>query len=119
MKKLEQSKSITYDLYPKIRSIYILNYDFKEYKQIGKAKRVIIEDMKQTGAYPVAADTNEPRSAGPKPIVASQKMKNVDIAYDRRCSETFLVMIAVLAELSVPNPRAAHIAQIITVTFDG
>ncbi len=23
-----------------------LNYDFKEYKQIGKAKRVIIEDMK-------------------------------------------------------------------------
>lgn len=46
MKKLEQSKSLTYDLYPKIRSNYILNYDFKEYKQIGKAKRVIIEDMK-------------------------------------------------------------------------
>ena len=46
MKKLEKSKSFTYDLYPNIRFIYILNYDFKEYKQIGNAKRVIIEDMK-------------------------------------------------------------------------
>ena len=41
---------------------------------------VIIEDMKYTGAYPVAADTNDPKSAGPKPIVASQNMKNVDTA---------------------------------------
>ena len=80
---------------------------------------VIIDEMKQTGAYPVLADTNDPKSAGPKPIVAAQNMKNVDIAYDLRCSDTFLVMIAVLAELSVPNPRAAHIAQIMTVTFDG
>ena len=80
---------------------------------------VIIDEMKYTGAYPVAADTNDPRSAGPKPIVASQNMKNVDIAYDLRCCETFLVMIAVLAELRVPNPRAAQMAQITTVMFDG
>ena len=33
-------------MYPKIRSIYILNYDFKEYKQIGNAKMVIIDEMK-------------------------------------------------------------------------
>ena len=46
MKKLEQYKSLTYDCIQNIRSIYILNYDFKEYKQIGNAKMVIIEEMK-------------------------------------------------------------------------
>ncbi len=56
------------------------SYDFNEYRQIGNARIVIIEDIKYTGEYPVLADTNRPKSAGPKPIVASQNMKNVDNA---------------------------------------
>lgn len=46
-------------------------------------------------------------------------MKNVDKLYDLRCKGVFLVMIAVHAEFSVPNPSAAHIAHIITVMFEG
>jgi hypothetical protein len=38
------------------------------------------DDMKYSGAYPVLADTKLPSNAGPKPIVASQNMKNVDTA---------------------------------------
>ena len=79
----------------------------------------MIEDMKYNGAYPVLADTKHPKSAGPNPIVASQKMKNVERAYERRCSGVFLVMIAVQAEFRVPKPKAAPIAQITTVTVEG
>ena len=64
-------------------------------------------------------DTNKPSNAGPKPMVASQNMKNVDKAYERRCSGVFLVMIAVPAEFRVPKPKAAQIAHIMTVTFEG
>ena len=64
-------------------------------------------------------DANTPSNAGPKPIVASQKMKNVETAYERRCSEIFLVTIVVQAEFKVPKPNAAHIAQITTVHVDG
>ena len=71
----------TYDLYPKIRFIYILNFYFlNEYKQIGNARNVIIDEIIYIGAYPVLGDTNNPSNAGPKPIVASQNMKNVESA---------------------------------------
>ncbi len=40
--------------------------------QIGNARIVMIEDIRYTGAYPFAA--NSPKSAGPKPIVPSQKI---------------------------------------------
>lgn len=70
------------------------------------------EDMKNTGAYPEPADTKLPSSAGPNPIVASQNMKNVDTAYERRLSDTLRVTIVVHAEFNVPNPRAQHTAQI-------
>ena len=79
----------------------------------------MIDETIYIGAYPVLADTKQPKRAGPKPIVASQKMKNVERAYDLRCSGVFLVMIAVQAEFKVPKPKAAQIAHIITVTFDG
>ena len=75
--------------------------------------------MKYNGAYPVLADTKQPNNAGPKPIVASQNMKNVESAYDLRCSGVFLVMIAVQAEFRVPKPNAAQIAHIMTVMFEG
>ena len=39
-----------------------------------------MDEMKYNGAYPVAEDTNSPNNAGPKPIVASQNMKNVERA---------------------------------------
>lgn len=77
------------------------------------------EDIRYTEAYPPLADTKQPRSAGPKPIVASQKIKNVETAYDFLCSDAFLVTIVVHAELSVPKPSAAHTAHTNTVTVDG
>lgn len=78
---------------------------------------VIIEEIKYTGAYPLAATI--PKSAGPKPIVASQNIKKVETAYDLRFWETFLVTMAVHAELRVPKPKAAHTAQTITANADG
>ena len=48
--------------------------------QIGNANMVMTDEIIYSGAYPVAEDTNIPKSAGPKPIVASQNMKNVDSA---------------------------------------
>ena len=98
----------------------MLNFYFlNEYRQIGNAKNVIIDEIIYIGAYPVLGDTNKPSNAGPKPIVASQKMKNVERAYERLCSGVFLVIIAVQAEFRVPNPNAAQTAHIMTVTFDG
>ena len=63
--------------------------------------------------------TKLPSNAGPKPIVASQKIKKVDNAYDLRFLDAFLVTIVVHAELNVPKPKAAQTAQIITVIFEG
>ena len=65
------------------------------------------------------AETKLPRSAGPNPIVPSQNMKNVEIAYDLRSGGVFRVTMVVQAELSVPKPKAAQTAQMITVRFDG
>ena len=69
--------------------------------------------------YPAAGDTKLPKSAGPKPIVASQKMKNVDNAYERREIGEFLVTIVVHAEFNVPKPRATQTAHINTVICEG
>lgn len=85
--------------------------------QNGSAIRVISEDTKYIRAYPLNA--NMPRNAGPKPIAASQNMKNVETAYDRRFCGVFRVTIVVHAEFNVPNPRAAQTAQITTVSADG
>ena len=69
--------------------------------------------------YPACADTKLPKNAGPKPIVASQKIKNVDNAYERRETREFLVTIVVHAEFNVPKPKATQTAQIKTVQYDG
>ena len=85
--------------------------------QIGNARNVMTEEIIYTGAYELTAKS--PSNAGPKPIVASQNMKNVETAYERLFSEVFLVTIVVHAELRVPNPNAAQTAQITTVMLDG
>ena len=56
-----------------------------------------------------------PSNAGPKPIVASQKIKKVERAYGRLVSDEFLVTIVVQAEFKVPKPKERHTAQMSTV----